>query len=324
MAPVVQPPVQPGVKAADAPSVAAARFRPRQPGTATRATTAAETSIIIPATYGSLNSGLSAGAIVGITLGSVIGFLLLLGLVYVVVNDICGCDCGRGRGRATYGRRQASMSVVDTETSFGTASFVGRRRHLRQGGTSAAAAATAAALAETSRQQQQQQRRHRHSHSRRHSHSHNHNYNHSRRHHNSSSSRRQRQSERSRPLRAGVVTEEEEVVITEERIRRRVPRSPSPAPVRGGVRHGVDEERRRPAPPPAPSSLADDEIVVEEEEEEVDVRLRPQRRSGSTGRRRPRTDRGADDEVVVIEEHSPAPSGRHHSERGPRPGSSRR
>jgi hypothetical protein len=44
------------------------------------------TSTIIPSTYGSINSGPSPGTVVGIVLGSVGGFLLLLWLLYTCLN----------------------------------------------------------------------------------------------------------------------------------------------------------------------------------------------------------------------------------------------
>jgi hypothetical protein len=45
-----------------------------------------DSTIIIPSTYGSINSGPSPGTVVGIVLGSVGGFLLLLWLIYTCLN----------------------------------------------------------------------------------------------------------------------------------------------------------------------------------------------------------------------------------------------
>lgn len=51
-----------------------------------RQTTTTVIPNIIPTTYGSINSGPSPGTVVGIVLGSVAGFLLLLWLIYTCLN----------------------------------------------------------------------------------------------------------------------------------------------------------------------------------------------------------------------------------------------
>ncbi|CAK7206532.1 hypothetical protein SEUCBS139899_009328 [Sporothrix eucalyptigena] len=85
---------------------------------------AATTTSLIPAVYGSTQSGLSAGVIVGITLGSVGGFLLLMALLYTCVNF--------GNGGASRGIFAGGGSVVETASSFGGASsFVSRREDRR-------------------------------------------------------------------------------------------------------------------------------------------------------------------------------------------------
>jgi hypothetical protein len=77
----------------------------------------------IPAFYGSLDSGPDPGAVVGITLGAVAGFVLLLWLIYACLN------LGNGGGPSE------SVTVV-TE---GTSSVVTRRsrRHRRERDTRA-------------------------------------------------------------------------------------------------------------------------------------------------------------------------------------------
>ncbi|KAK4238849.1 hypothetical protein C8A03DRAFT_43451 [Achaetomium macrosporum] len=95
---------------------------PRQQSTSTQTSTQTATPVqtpTIPAFYGSLNSGPDPGAVAGIVLGSVAGFILLLWLLYICINGGVG-----GRGVS---------STSDTATTFteGTASVVTRksRRH---------------------------------------------------------------------------------------------------------------------------------------------------------------------------------------------------
>lgn len=78
---------------------------------------AAQTTSTVPATYGSPN-GPSAGTVVGITLGSVGGFILLLWLIYTVIN---------------VGNPEAFTDAESTVMSMGTASVATRRvrRHHR-------------------------------------------------------------------------------------------------------------------------------------------------------------------------------------------------
>ncbi|OAA58380.1 hypothetical protein SPI_06453 [Niveomyces insectorum RCEF 264] len=76
---------------------------------------------LIPAGYGAHSSGPSAGTVVGITLGAVGGFLLLVGLLYTCAN--LGDRGDRSRGLFLGG----GGSVVETASNFGTASFVSRR-----------------------------------------------------------------------------------------------------------------------------------------------------------------------------------------------------
>lgn len=85
----------------------------------------AQTSLI-PAIYGANTSGPSAGVVVGITLGSVGGFLLLMALLYTCVNFGNG-NSGRGLFLSGGG------SVVETASSFGggASSYVSRRDERR-------------------------------------------------------------------------------------------------------------------------------------------------------------------------------------------------
>lgn len=69
----------------------------------------------IPANYGALQSGPDPGAVAGITLGAVAGFVLLLWLVYTIVN----------LGNPSSGTTVADTSTVVTE---GTGSVYTRRR----------------------------------------------------------------------------------------------------------------------------------------------------------------------------------------------------
>ncbi|KAH6635305.1 hypothetical protein B0J18DRAFT_43824 [Chaetomium sp. MPI-SDFR-AT-0129] len=69
----------------------------------------------IPANYGALHSGPDPGAVAGITLGAVAGFVLLLWLVYTIVN----------LGNPSSGTTVADTSTVVTE---GTGSVYTRRR----------------------------------------------------------------------------------------------------------------------------------------------------------------------------------------------------
>ncbi|KAK3307019.1 uncharacterized protein B0T15DRAFT_492525 [Chaetomium strumarium] len=86
--------------------------------TSTQTAAPVQTSTI-PAFYGSLNTGPQPGAVAGIVLGSVAGFILLLWLLYVCINGGVG--------------RRGVSSTSDTATTFteGTASVVTRksRRH---------------------------------------------------------------------------------------------------------------------------------------------------------------------------------------------------
>lgn len=78
------------------------RIHPRQ-------NSATQTITTIPATYGSLYSSPDPGTVVGITLGSVGGFVLVLWLIYTFIN----------------------LGNPDTASSYGTASVVSRRSRRR-------------------------------------------------------------------------------------------------------------------------------------------------------------------------------------------------
>ncbi|KAL1902630.1 hypothetical protein Sste5346_001072 [Sporothrix stenoceras] len=88
---------------------------------------AAHTSLI-PAIYGANTSGPTTGVVVGITLGAVGGFLLIMFLLYSLVNFGNGSS---GRGFLSGG---GSVVEVDTSSFGGASSFVSRRdeRHARR------------------------------------------------------------------------------------------------------------------------------------------------------------------------------------------------
>jgi len=189
----------------------------------------------IPAHYGSLYSGPSPGAVAGIVLGSVAGFILLLYLVYLCVN---------------LGSNAPSWDAGASTTLDGESSVMTRRRRRSHHRHSAAATATTTTTTTTRRHS-----RHRHS-----------------------STTHKRGSRR-----AGV-TETVEIRRTGSA---GPPRVPAAAVVVEG-RGGPTVER----------------IVVEEE------RVRGRRRGGGPSRSRTRSrsrtsTSGGEDEVVVIEEHSP-------------------
>lgn len=77
---------------------------------------AAHTTSTVPATYGTTTNGPDAGTVVGITLGSVAGFILLLWLVYTCIN---------------VGNPDAFTDAESTVMSVGTAS-VGTARRVRK------------------------------------------------------------------------------------------------------------------------------------------------------------------------------------------------
>ena len=122
MAPTISP-QQPRAAAPAEPPLApdhpAAFLNPRQQST-TSSTTPTDT---IPSFYGSLGSGPDPGAVAGITLGSVAGFVLLLWLVYTCIN----------MGNAGRGGASESATVVTEGTT--TASVLTRKsRRQRNGG----------------------------------------------------------------------------------------------------------------------------------------------------------------------------------------------
>jgi hypothetical protein len=77
----------------------------------------------IPAYYGSLNSGPDPGAVAGITLGSVAGFVLLLWLLYTCIN---------------LGNPSSSTNETSTVVTEGTASVYTRRGNRRRASRRAA------------------------------------------------------------------------------------------------------------------------------------------------------------------------------------------
>ncbi|ROW05760.1 hypothetical protein VMCG_05280 [Cytospora schulzeri] len=87
---------------------------------------AGATTATIPGAYPGVNAGPDPGTVVGITLGSVAAFLLLLWLVYTCLS--MGNRSGGGGFITTTG----TAGITDTVSSYGTASVVtrkSRRRH---------------------------------------------------------------------------------------------------------------------------------------------------------------------------------------------------
>ncbi|EFW98770.1 hypothetical protein CMQ_4622 [Grosmannia clavigera kw1407] len=119
------------------------RFRPRWPvttmtttTTTTTAASGAETSTIA-ATYVVSSAGLSAGAIAGITLGSVAGFLLLVGLLYVLYRCSDRYDAASVREEvvireSSTGRRRRTAVSVDDDDRQSAVGAAHRRHHGRR------------------------------------------------------------------------------------------------------------------------------------------------------------------------------------------------